>query len=92
VSASPITLALSPEALEAIVEAVTERVAERLEAAEDDPWMGVEQVARYLDCPTSRVYALVSARRIPHERDHTRLMFKRTEIDAWVRAGGGKRP
>jgi excisionase family DNA binding protein len=56
------------------------------------PWLDVEGAAKHLACPRSRVYALVSARRIPHYKDCSRLLFRREELDDWVRAGGGRRP
>jgi excisionase family DNA binding protein len=77
-----------------VIDAIAERVADRL--AETRPegaegWIGVEEAAAHLACPKSRIYDLVSARRIPHERDASRLLFRRSEIDAWVRGGGGIR-
>lgn len=56
------------------------------------PWLDVEGTAKHLACPRSRIYALVSARRIPHYKDGSRLLFRREELDGWVRAGGGRRP
>jgi excisionase family DNA binding protein len=55
-------------------------------------WLDVEHAAEHLSCPRSRIYALVSARRIPHHKDGSRLLFRREELDDWVRAGGGRRP
>jgi excisionase family DNA binding protein len=55
-------------------------------------WLDVEGAAKHLACPRSRIYALVSVRRIPHYKDGSRLLFRREELDDWVRAGGGRRP
>jgi excisionase family DNA binding protein len=55
-------------------------------------WLGVKAAAEYLACPTSRIYALTNARRIPFHKDGSRTLFHRAELDEWVRAGGGKRP
>jgi len=33
----------------------------------------------------------VSADRLPVERDGSALIARKSELDAWVRAGGGKR-
>lgn len=55
-------------------------------------WLDVDGAARHLACPRSRIYALVSSRRIPHHRDGSRLLFRREELDEWVRTGGGVRP
>jgi len=57
-----------------------------------DSWLDVGHAAEHLSCPRSRIYALVSARRMPHHKDGSRLLFRREELDKWVRAGGGRRP
>jgi excisionase family DNA binding protein len=78
-----------------LVELVAERAAAilRAEATVDvEPWLGVGEAAAHLACPTSRIYALVSARRIPHHRDGSRLLFRRSELDEWVERGGARRP
>lgn len=57
-----------------------------------ESWLDVPQASEYLACPRSRIYALVSTGRIPHHKDGSRLLFRREELDEWVRAGGGRRP
>ena len=57
-----------------------------------DGYLDVDGAASFLACPKSRVYALVSAGRLPVHRDGSRLLFDRQELRAWVRNGGGKRP
>ena len=82
-------------AVEFPLEELAERVAELLAEwtpTEAEAWVGVTEAANHLGCPKSRIYALASAHRIPHEKDGSRLLFKRSELDEWVRAGGGKRP
>jgi excisionase family DNA binding protein len=70
-----------------------ERVAAVVAApAEPAPWVGVADAAQHMDAPASRVYALVSAGRIPHERDGSRLLFRRSDLDKWMRNGGARRP
>jgi excisionase family DNA binding protein len=59
---------------------------------ESEPWIGVADAAAHLACPASRIYALVSARRIPFRKDGSRLLFRRTELDVWIRDGGAVRP
>jgi hypothetical protein len=49
-------------------------------------------IAGLRDSPRSRVYALTSARRIPVHRDGSALIARRSELDSWLRAGGGRRP
>jgi len=81
-----------PDALvQAIAARAAELVAERLEA-KPEPHIDVAQAAGYLACPRSRIYSLASAERIPVRRDGTRLLFKASELDAWLERGGGRRP
>jgi len=59
----------------------------------NDGWLrGADQIASYIGSPRSRVYALASARRIPVQRDGSALVARRSELDSWLRSGGGKRP
>lgn len=83
---------LTPELLEAIAERVAEILAERTATAEDGWLRGGDRIAGYIDAPPSRIYALASAGRIPVHRDGSALVARRSELDAWVRAGGGVRP
>jgi hypothetical protein len=48
--------------------------------------------ADYIGAPRSRVCAPASAGRIPVERDGSALICRQSELDAWLRAGGGRRP
>jgi len=93
---SAIVNALLAELTDADFDTLAERLAPRLAvrttANHQSAWLTVESVAEHLSCPKSRVYALTSARRIPHHRDGSRLLFDRAEVDAWVRGGGAKRP
>lgn len=80
---------------DAFIDAVAERVAARLTADRPtgpEPWVDVPAAAAYLACPRSRLYALVSADRIPHRKDGSRLLFRCSELDAWLDQGGGRRP
>ena len=62
-------------------------------SASGDGWLrGADQIASYIGSPRSRVYALASARRIPVQRDGSALVARRSELDSWLRNGGGKRP
>lgn len=78
-----------------LIDLVAERAADLLTGREsgDDGWLrGADRIAAYIDCPRSRVYALVSARRIPVHRDGSALIARRSELDRWIREGGGRRP
>lgn len=56
-----------------------------------EPWLDVAGAAGHVACKKSRIYALVHQRTIPHHRDGTRLLFRRSELDAWVEQGGAIR-
>ncbi len=87
-----ITFDLPEEAIEAIAQRVAAILADR-EAPADGGWLrGASDIAAYLGCPRSRVYALTSAGRIPVERDGSALIARRFELDAWLREGGALRP
>lgn len=80
-----------------LVEQIAARAAELVRQAgssdNDDGWLrGADKIAAYIDSPRSRVYALVSARRIPVHHDGSALIARRSELDDWLRAGGGRRP
>lgn len=77
-----------------LVEAVARRAAELLAewSAGPEPWIGVPAAAEHIAAPVSRIYALASAGRIPHVKDGSRLLFRRSTLDAWLDAGGGVRP
>lgn len=85
----------------AMLDAIAARVAALLADAapsvpvDPEPWVGLADAAAYLACPKSRVYAEVSRAKdpgcpnpIPYEREGQRLLFRRSDLDAWVRAGG----
>jgi excisionase family DNA binding protein len=84
-----LNLDLPVELVEQIAERAAELLAERGVGA--SVWMDVNEAAVYLRCPASRIYALTSGRNIPHHHDGSRLLFRRSELDEWIRGGGGKR-
>jgi excisionase family DNA binding protein len=87
-----VNIELPDEIFETIAQRAAELVAERNGDAGGDGFLTVGDAAAFLACPKSRLYALVSADRIPHHRDGSRLLFDRAELRAYVAAGGAKRP
>jgi excisionase family DNA binding protein len=85
---------LDDHALDQLAGALAPRIARciRTEVAVDGWLRGADQIAEYIGAPRSRVYALTSARRLPVERDGSNLIARRSELDAWLRAGGARRP
>jgi len=79
-----------------LVDRIAKRAAELLESKAEgsaDGWLrGANRIAEYIDAPRSRVYGLVSARRIPVHHDGSALIARRSELDAWLLNGGGRRP
>jgi excisionase family DNA binding protein len=84
---------LDDEALSTLADRLAPMLAPRISPREQPPsWLNVQHAAEHLACPRSRIYALVSMRRMPHHKDGSRLLFRREELDEWVRAGGAIRP
>jgi hypothetical protein len=91
---SGLHLALPDEVLEALAQRVAAILADR-EAPAADGWLrGADAIASYIDAPRSRVYALATCNppRIPVERDGSSLLARRSDLDRWIRDGGGVRP
>ena len=72
-------LHLSDDALEAIADAVAQRL-----QGTSESWVGVKQAAEHLACKPQRIYDLVYDRAIPFRKDGTRLLFRLSELDAWL--------
>jgi excisionase family DNA binding protein len=90
---SGLQITLPPELLEQIAERAAELVAEHVDNSQaTNGYLDVAGAAEFLACPASRIYALVSAKRIPHHRDGSRLLFDRCELRDYIRNGGAKRP
>lgn len=81
-------LVIPPALLELLIERVAERITPRSAV---ESWVGVGDVARHLSCRPQRIYDLVSRRAtsgIPHRKEGGRLLFRLSEIDAWIGSGG----
>lgn len=83
---------IDEELIEQIAERAAELIGKRSDRKEADGWLrGAGKIAAYIDAPRSRVYALVSARRIPVHHDGSALIARRSELDRWLVQGGGLR-
>lgn len=91
-----VSLDITDELVDRIAERVADLLAERSQDAGEeagDEWLrGAGAIANYISAPVSRVYALNSAGRIPLEKDGANLIAKKSDLDAWLRQGGGVRP
>jgi hypothetical protein len=85
-------LQLTDEQFEQLAQRVSELLAAGQPPAADGWLRGAAAIAEYIDAPASRIYSLAAANRIPVERDGSNLIARKSELDAWLRAGGGKRP
>jgi excisionase family DNA binding protein len=80
------SIELPPGFVETLARRVAAILAEHHEP-EPDGFLDVAGAAEFLTCPTSRIYSLVSAKRIPHHKDGSRLLFHRHELRQFVRRG-----
>ena len=75
----PVTLALTPDSV-----AQLRQLLDAPPPANREPWIDAHEAATHLGAPLSRVYDLSRKNAIPCNRDGTRLMFRRSMLDAWV--------
>lgn len=85
---------LDDAALARLAERLAPYLADGRPVAEDGWLRGADRIAEYIGAPRSRVYALAGCQppRIPVRRDGSALIARRSELDAWLEHGGGKRP
>jgi len=83
---SALRLELPEDVLEALVERVAERVLARLDinGRTDPEYLTPAEAADLLRCSRQRVYDLLSARRLRRYKDGARVLVSRAEIDAYL--------
>ena len=87
-----VSVDVGDDLVEQIARRAAELIVERQADHAGDSWLrGADRIAAYIDAPRSRVYALVSARRIPVHHDGSALIARRSELDRWLVQGGGLR-
>jgi excisionase family DNA binding protein len=47
-------------------------------------WLNSDEAARYLSCPRSRIHDLVQLRKLEPTRDGRRLLFRTSDLDAYL--------
>jgi excisionase family DNA binding protein len=78
---------LDDQALDALADVLAPRIARRLEPDEAlSPWLGTKAAAAYLSCTPGRIHDLVGLQKLEPRRDGRRLLFKRSELDAYLEA------
>jgi excisionase family DNA binding protein len=75
--------------LDRLADALAERVATRIAGS---PWLSAREAAKYLACPISRVRKLTMTRELPAHHDGRRVLYRREELDAFIRGGGAPSP
>lgn len=92
---SALSIGLPDQVVDEIVERVADLVLERLQSqaeVEAAPFMNSAQAAAYLGCSVKRLHKLTHLKRIPFEKDGSRLLFRRVDLDDWVAKGGATTP
>lgn len=81
-----LALALPAEVVERIAERAAEILAERQGTSTESvaPWLSTAGAAEYMACSPARIHDLVQARALRPRRDGRRLVFKRSELDAYL--------
>lgn len=81
-----LALDFPPELVDAIAFRVVELLEDRggLTTHAPPPYLNVDQAAEYIAAGRQRIYDLVSAGTLQPCRDGTRLLFKRSTLDAYV--------
>jgi excisionase family DNA binding protein len=87
--------------LDALIDQLAARVADRLAgaansrvaASENDEWFDSRHAASYLGVHRDTLRKLAAERAIPAEQDgpNCKLYFRRSDLEAWRRTGGGPR-
>lgn len=57
----------------------------------EDRWLSVEEICKYLGVSKDTVYRWIDKHGMPAHRMGRLWKFKRTQVDAWVEAGGANR-
>ena len=85
--ASALLAELDDDALDALADALLPRLAARLGQNETaERWLSTAEAAIHLACSRERVYDLVQLGKLEPRRDGRRLLFRRTDLDAYLEA------
>ena len=86
-------LDIGDELVERIAQRAAELVQQNGESEVEDGWLrGADKIADYIDSPRSRVYGLSQPDAFPVHHDGSALIARRSDLDSWLRSGGGRRP
>ena len=86
-----VSLIASPELIESIADAVAARLVDALPAAPAaDGYLDVDGAATFISAPKSRIYDLVQLDRLTPLRDGRRLLFRRSDLVAYIEGEGSE--
>ena len=78
-----------------VLDVLADRLAERLAvqasppaSATATPWLSAQAAADYIGCSLSRVRKLTMLGDLPTHRDGARVLYRRDDLDAYIRSGG----
>jgi excisionase family DNA binding protein len=75
-----------------VADRVVGRVMARLGAGNGSPWLTAPEAADYIRAPLSRIRKLTSTGDLPCHHEGRRVVYRRDELDAYVRDGGAVSP
>ena len=88
VLATALLAELDDQALDQLAALLAPRIAVALAvrgaSQKEAGWLNSDQAAEYLGCPRSRIHDLVALRRLEPRRDGRRLLFRRSDLDAYL--------
>jgi excisionase family DNA binding protein len=82
---SGLSITLPPAALEAIAQRAAEILASQQQAPAASPWLTTDEAADYLRAARQRVFDLTSQRRLKVQKDGSRNLYRREDLDAYLR-------
>jgi excisionase family DNA binding protein len=88
-----VRVALDDAALRRLAELVAEHLAAEADRGTpaDDPWLTAEQAAAHIGARSAhRIYELKALGKLKYTKDGTRLLFKRSWLDEYLRLQEGR--
>lgn len=77
-----INLDFPADTLEAIADAVVEKLAARSTAEAASPYLTAAEAAEYIRAPISRIYDLTHRNALPVIKEGSRSLYRRADLDA----------
>jgi excisionase family DNA binding protein len=87
----PMRLELDDRVLDTLADRLADKLVARLAplgTPAATPWMSAQAAADYIGCSLSRVRKLTMLGDLPTHRDGGRVLYRRDDLDAYIRSGG----